>query len=76
MVEQAGNRFESHVTSTLAGSHVEYRKTAETANAFGAAATTLGGLLAICWQPASQQDSRKAFVLVGVTGFEPVTSAV
>jgi integrase len=28
------------------------------------------------WQPASQQGPRKAFVLVGVTGFEPVASAV
>ena len=33
-------------------------------------------LLAICWQPASQQGPRKASWLVGVTGIEPVTSAV
>jgi hypothetical protein len=38
--------------------------------------TTIGGLLAIYWQPASQQSPGKAFVLVGVTGFEPVASAV
>ena len=37
---------------------------------------TSSGLLAICWQLASQRGPRKAFVLVGVTGFEPVASAV
>jgi len=29
-----------------------------------------------CWQPASPRGPRKAFVLVGVIGIEPVTSAV
>jgi hypothetical protein len=52
------------------------RKTPQTANAWSAIATTVSGLLAICWQQASQQGPRKAFVLVGVTGFEPVASAV
>jgi hypothetical protein len=41
-----------------------------------ASALTAGDLLAICWQPASQQGPGRAFVLVGVTGIEPVTSAV
>jgi hypothetical protein len=50
--------------------------TLETGNALGATATTVGGLLAICWQQATQQGPRKVFVLVGVTGIEPVTSAV
>src|SRR4029450_2384838 len=54
----------------------DFRKTPETGNALSTTATTVGGLLAICWQPASQQGPRKAFVLVGVTGFEPVASAV
>ena len=54
---------------------VEFRKAPKTGNALSAKATTIGGLLAICWQ-ASQQGPRKAFVLVGVTGIEPVTSAV
>ena len=39
-------------------------------------APTAGGLLAICWQLALQQGRAKAFVLVGVTGIEPVASAV
>jgi hypothetical protein len=34
------------------------------------------GLLAICWQQPSQRDAGNLFVLVGVTGFEPVASAV
>jgi hypothetical protein len=54
---------------------MEIRKTPEMSNAWGATATTDSGLLAICWQPA-QQGLGKAFVLVGVTGFEPVASAV
>jgi hypothetical protein len=55
---------------------MEFRRTPETGNALSATVTTVRGLLAICWQPASQQGPRKAFVLVGVTGFEPVTFAV
>jgi hypothetical protein len=30
----------------------------------------------IFWQAPNRADSRKVFVLVGVTGIEPVTSAV
>jgi hypothetical protein len=33
-------------------------------------------LLAICWQPGSGRRLRNLFSLVGVTGFEPVASAV
>jgi hypothetical protein len=33
-------------------------------------------LLAICWQPGLARKLRDPFVLVGVTGIEPVTSAV
>jgi hypothetical protein len=33
-------------------------------------------LLAICWQPVLSGDPRMLFALVGVTGFEPVASAV
>jgi hypothetical protein len=60
----------------LAELDMEVRKSPKWGNAFGATATTLGGLLAICWQELSQQDPWKAFSLVGVTGIEPVTSAV
>jgi hypothetical protein len=38
--------------------------------------TTLGGLLAICWQLKPEKGPKRLFVLVGVTGIEPVTSAV
>jgi hypothetical protein len=55
---------------------MEIRKTPKRGNALSATATTVGGLLAICWQQASQEGPKKAFVLVGVTGIEPVTSAV
>jgi hypothetical protein len=55
---------------------MEIRKTPKRSNALSATPTTVGGLLAICWQSASQRGPRKAFVLVGVTGIEPVTSAV
>jgi hypothetical protein len=45
-------------------------------NALSTIATNVGGLLAICWQQASQQGPKRLFALVGVTGIEPVTSAV
>jgi hypothetical protein len=45
-------------------------------SALGVTATTLGGLLAICWQLGAGRGLRSPFVLVGVTGIEPVTSAV
>jgi hypothetical protein len=37
---------------------------------------TARGLLATCWQLGSGRGLRNLFVLVGVTGIEPVTSAV
>jgi hypothetical protein len=55
---------------------MEIRKNPETGNTFSATTTTVGGLLAICWQPMPQRGSWRLFVLVGVTGIEPVTSAV
>jgi hypothetical protein len=55
---------------------MEVRKIPKQGNALSATATTVGGLLAICWQQTSQRGARKVFVLVGVTGIEPVTSAV
>jgi hypothetical protein len=39
-------------------------------------APTAGGLLAICWQLGPGRGLMSLFVLVGVTGIEPVTSAV
>jgi hypothetical protein len=39
-------------------------------------APTAGGLLAICWQLGPGRGLASLFVLVGVTGIEPVTSAV
>jgi hypothetical protein len=65
--------------SALAGSFpsdMEVRKIPKQGNALSGIATTIGGLLAICWQQTSQRGSWRAFVLVGVTGIEPVTSAV
>ena len=55
---------------------MEILKTPERYNALSAIATTVGGLLAVCWQLGSGRGPRRAFVLVGVTGIEPVTSAV
>jgi hypothetical protein len=37
---------------------------------------TARGLLAICWQLGSGRGLKNLFALVGVTGIEPVTSAV
>jgi hypothetical protein len=37
---------------------------------------TARGLLAICWQLGPGRGLTNLFVLVGVTGFEPVASAV
>jgi hypothetical protein len=51
-------------------------RTPEMGNALSTIATNVGGLLAICWQQASQQGPKRLFALVGVTGIEPVTSAV
>jgi predicted membrane channel-forming protein YqfA (hemolysin III family) len=68
------------MTTVLAGSlspaGMEIRRNPETGNAFSATTTTVGGLLAICWQPTPQRGRVRLFVLVGVTGIEPVTSAV
>jgi hypothetical protein len=68
------DRLESRLTAEP--SPVGLPQVPQTANALSASANTTGGALAICWQQASQQGSRKVFVLVGVTGFEPVASAV
>jgi hypothetical protein len=37
---------------------------------------TYRGLLATCWQPSRRRWRKRLYVLVGVTGIEPVTSAV
>jgi hypothetical protein len=79
LLEEPNGGFESHLTTAPAGSSpsaLGSPQDPETGNALSAPATTVGGLLAICWQPASQRGPRKAYVLVGVTGIEPVTSAV
>jgi hypothetical protein len=68
--------FESHLTTTPAGYFPQPAQGPEMANASGATATTVGGLLAICWRLGSGRGLRNPFVLVGVTGIEPVTSAV
>jgi hypothetical protein len=77
-MKHGASGFESHLTTALAGSSrgKDFRKTPEMGNALRSTATTVSGLLAICWQQASRRGPRKAFVLVGVTGIEPVTSAV
>jgi hypothetical protein len=38
--------------------------------------TTFSGFLANLWQAATGGESREPFVLVGATGFEPVTPSV
>jgi hypothetical protein len=60
----------------LSPAGIEIRKTLETRQHLGTTAAIVGGLLTICWQRASQRSLRNPFVLVGVTGIEPVTSAV
>jgi hypothetical protein len=46
------------------------------ASALSVLAPTPGGLLGMCWQQAPDGARGMLFVLVGVTGFEPVASAV
>jgi hypothetical protein len=54
---------------------MEIRKTPKPNNTLGARATTFSGLLAIAGS-STTRGSGGLFVLVGVTGFEPVASAV
>jgi hypothetical protein len=42
----------------------------------GVGSTTLSGSLANLWHAATVGESRKPLVLVGATGFEPVTPSV
>jgi hypothetical protein len=52
------------------------RKTVEVDIIYSIGPATVRGLLAICWQSKQRHGPKRVFVLVGVTGIEPVTSAV